>query len=113
MVERMKIKWTNTYTKWSIASFCTFILSYSVYIDYSFNEKIAENKSGIHATDSLLHANFSLLDSLRTDSRVMTDSVSKRMSKIDSTLQKHINSIENTVKKQNSILYQISRTLNQ
>lgn len=108
----MKIKWTNTCTKLSIAFFCAIILGYSVCNDSSFREIITENRSENHATDSLLQMNLALLDSLRSDISAMNDSVTNRMAEIDSTFQKCVNTVENSAKKQNSMLYQIRRSLN-
>lgn len=109
----MKIKWTSTCTKWCIAFFCAFILGFSVCNDCSFNEKMTENSSENHASDSLLQVNLELLDSLRSDISAMNDSVTNHMAEIDSILQKCVFTVENTAKKQNSVLYQIRRNLNQ
>lgn len=109
----MKIKWKNTCTKLSIAFFCTIILGYSICNDCSFSEKIIENRLENHATDSLLQVNLALLDSLRSDISAMNDSITNRIAENDSTFQKCVNTVENTARKQNSILYLIRRSLNQ
>ena len=109
----MKTKLANTCTKLSIAIFCVSILGYSVCNDCSFQEIMVENRLNNHAIDSLLQQNSGLLYSLRSYSKVMNDSLSRHMCEIDSTLQKHINTVENTAKRQNSMLNQISRKLNQ
>lgn len=109
----MKINWLKVFAIVLIALFCALILGYSVYNDCSYQKECKELKSAEHSTDSLLKGNLASVDSLRSTIETMNDSMITHFSIIDTALNKHASTVENTAKKQTGILNQISRKLNQ